>query len=48
MVTFPPTTEFSFNGSNLPLETVTIFRPSGAQIIRKLDIDLKVSAARFG
>ena len=48
MVAFPPTTEFSFNGSNLPLETVTIFRPSGAQIIRKLDIDLKVSATRLG
>ena len=48
MVAFLSTTEFSFNGSNLLLETVTIFRPSGAQIVRKLDIDLKVSSAQLG
>lgn len=45
MVTSLPTTEFSFDGSNLPIETVTVYRPSGAQVIRKLDVDLKVSSA---
>ena len=39
-----PTSELSVNGSTLPIETVTVYRPSGAQVIRKLDVDLKVSA----
>ena len=44
MVASLPTTELSIDGSNLPIETVTVYRPSGAQIIRKLDVNLKVSA----
>jgi len=39
-----PTSELSVDGSTLPIETVTVYRPSGAQVIRKLDVDLKVSA----
>ena len=46
MVASLPTTEFSFDGSSLPIETVTVYRPSGAQVIRKLDVDLKVRATR--
>ena len=48
MVTSLPTTLFSFDGSGLPIETVTVYRPSGAQVIRKLDVDLKVSIAKLG
>jgi len=44
MVASLPTTTSSFDGSSLPIETVTVYRPSGAQVIRKLDVDLKVSA----
>ena len=47
MVASLPTTEFSFHGASLPIETVTVYRPSGAQVIRKLDVDLKVSLAKF-
>ena len=44
MVASLPTTELLIDGSSLPIETVTVYRPSGAQVIRKLDVDLKVSA----
>jgi len=44
MVVSLPTSELSIDGSTLPIETVIVYRPSGAQVIRKLDIDLKVSA----
>lgn len=43
MVASQATTKWSFRGSNLPVDTVTVYRPSGAQIIRKLDLELKVS-----
>ena len=46
MVASLPTTEFSFHRSSLPIETVTVYRPSGAQVVRKLDVDLKVSAVK--
>ena len=36
------TTKWSFEGPNLPIDTVTIYRPSEAQVIRKLDLDLEV------
>ena len=39
-----PASEFSVDGSTLPIETATVYRPSGAQVIRKLDVDLKVNA----
>ena len=42
MVASLPTTGFSIDASSLPIETVTVYRPSGAQVIRKLDVDLKV------
>lgn len=45
MVASLPTTELSIDGSGLPIESVTVYRPSGAQVIRKLDVELKVSAA---
>ena len=45
MVASLPTTGLSIDGSSLPIETVTVYRPSGAQVIRKLDVDLKVGAA---
>ena len=48
MVTSLQTTLFSFDGSGLPIETVTVYRPSGAQVIRKLDVDLKVSTVKSG
>lgn len=43
MVASQATTKWSFRGSNLPVDTVTVYRPSGAQIIRKLDLELEVS-----
>jgi len=48
MVASPPTTKFSFDGSNLPVKSVTVYRPSGAQVIRELDVDLKVSTNEIG
>jgi hypothetical protein len=42
MVASLPTSELSIDGSTLPIETATVYRPSGAQVIRKLDVDLKV------
>lgn len=45
MVAVQVTKKWSFKGTNLPIDTVTVYRPSGAQIIRKLDLDLNVSAA---
>jgi len=48
MVAPLPTTKFSFDGSSLPIETVTVYRPSGAQIIRELRVDLKVSTVELG
>jgi len=39
-----PTSELSVDGSTLPIKIVTVYRPSGAQVIRKLNVDLKVSA----
>ena len=44
MVAVETTTKWSFKGANLPIDTVTVYRPSGAQVVRKLDLDLKVSA----
>ena len=44
MVASLPTTELSVSASILPIETVTVHQPSGAQVIRRLDVDLKVSA----
>ena len=43
-----PTTQFSFDGSSLPIESVTVYRPSGAQVIRELGVDLKVSTVKLG
>ena len=42
MVASQATTKWSFEGPNLPIDTVTVYRPRGAQIIRKLDLDLEV------
>jgi len=42
MVASQGTTKWSFKGSDLPIDTVTVYRPYGAQIIRKLDLDLEV------
>jgi len=36
------TTKWSFEGHKLPIDTVTVYRPRGAQITRKLDLDLEV------
>ena len=47
MVASLPTTELSFDGSSLPIETVTVYRPFGAQVIRKLDVHLKVSTVKL-
>ncbi|KAF9783017.1 hypothetical protein BJ322DRAFT_1009242 [Thelephora terrestris] len=41
MVAVKETTKWSFKGENLSIDTVTVYRPSGAQIVRKLDLDLK-------
>ena len=46
MVISFPTSELSVDGSTLPIEAVTVYRPSGAQVIRKLDVDLKVNFCR--
>lgn len=43
MVAAQATTKWTFRGRNLPVDTITVYRPSGAQIVRKLDLDLKVS-----
>jgi len=40
MVAFQATTKWSFEGCNLPIDTVTIYRPSEAQVVRILDLDL--------
>ena len=42
MVAVKETTKWTFKGEDLPIDTVTVYRPSGAQIVRKLDLDLKV------
>lgn len=44
MVAIYTTTKWFFKGIDLPVDTVTIYRPSGAQVSRNLDLDLKVSA----
>ena len=38
-----PTTELLIDGSSLPVEMVTVYCPSGAQVVQNLDVDLKVS-----
>ena len=43
MVAVQATTKWSFKGANLPIDTVTVYRPSRAQVFGKLDLDLKVS-----
>jgi len=48
MVAPLPTTKLSFDGSNLPIETVTVYRPSGAQVVRELGADIKVSTMELG
>jgi len=42
MVASQATTKWTFEGPNLPIDTVTVYRPYGAQVIRKLDLDLEV------
>jgi len=42
MVASQATTKWSFEGHKLPIDTVTVYRPQGAQITRKLDLDLEV------
>jgi len=42
MVASQATTKWSFEGPNLPIDTVTVYRPYEAQVIRKLDLDLEV------
>ena len=46
MVAVQATTRWTLKGENLPIDTVTVYRPSGAQIVRKLDLDLKVSSTK--
>lgn len=41
MVTAPATTQLNFKAEDLPIKSVTVFRPSGAQIIRVLKANLK-------
>lgn len=41
MVTSPTTTQLSFKAEDLPIKSVTVFRPSRAQIIRILKANLK-------
>ena len=43
MIAVQTTTKWFTNGANLPIDTVTVYRPSGAEVVRKLDLDLKVS-----
>ena len=45
MVASLPATELFIDASSLPIETVTVYQPSGAQVIRTLDVNLKVSRA---
>ena len=45
MVGSPQATELSVDASRLPFETVTVYQPSGAQVIRTLNLNLKVSSA---
>ena len=47
MVASLPTADISVDASSLPIETVTVYQPSGAQVIRKLNVDLKVSRMKF-
>ena len=47
MVASNPTTELSIDASSLPIETVTVYQPSGAQVIRTLEVNLKVSKVEF-
>lgn len=42
MVTSLTTTQLNFKADDLPIKSVTVFRPSGAQIIRILKANLKV------
>lgn len=42
MVASQTTTKWSFEGHKLPIDTVTVYRPQGAQITRNLDLDLEV------
>lgn len=42
MVTPPTTTQLGFKAEELPIKSVTVFRPSGAQIVRVLKANLKV------
>ena len=42
MVTASATTQLSFKAEDLPIKSVTVFRPSDAQIIRILKANLKV------
>ena len=44
MVEVQATAKWSFKGVDLPVDTVTVYRPSGAQVVRDLDLDLKVTA----
>lgn len=46
MVTSPTTTQLNFKAEDLPIKSVTVFRPSGAQIIRILKANLKVRRSR--
>jgi len=45
MVASLPTKKFSFDGLS---STITVYRPSGAQVIRGLCVDLEVSTLKFG
>ena len=42
MVASPATTQLSFKAEDLPIKSVTVFRPSGAQLVRILKANLKV------
>lgn len=42
MVASQAAKKWSFKGPNLPIDTVIVYRPHGAQVIRKLDLDLEV------
>ena len=39
--------QFPLNDSSLPIETVTVYRPSGTRVIRRLDGGLKVSTLKL-
>ena len=45
MVAVETTNKWSFKGVDLPIDIVTVYRTSEAQVVRKLDLDLKVSCA---